>query len=524
MRRFFMGLAMIAALGMIPGSVRGNDRQITQQIVKGLEERKEEGELRGINIDLEVENGAVYLKGHVASEDQEKIALEVIRHIEGVRQVYNELNIQPTADPVVEPRKASPAKAARATQATATAPVPAILTEPAEEADEAPAPEQDSRELAQRIFARLKQEKDQGRLKGFTLDLEVDGGVAWLKGKVASQEQQNLVLEVVRRVPGVTKVVNGLAVAQQAKSSEDLASQVMQRLQTKKNTGELKDFGLDVQVEEGIVWLSGYVSSEEQKQLVLETARYVPGVVKVVNDMTISAPRQASATQAQTVSGARSARKAPVPPPEDSEESHAGISAPRPLPLQDSPVGSSVAAGATPLRSSKEQPVTFPAQPSVPAPGIHTPQAVIAGPTAGAPQPTVQYVWVPATATPAAVAPSAQVPLAFAPARPANYEHGPVVTGPVGSGEPQPVPLNPSIPATGIAAARFDHPQLPQYAWPSYAPYPNYGAVTYPRQYSPMAWPYIGPFYPYPQVPLGWRKVTLEWDDGWWQLDFKSRH
>ncbi len=47
--------------------------------------------------------------------------------------------------------------------------------------------------------------------------------------------------------------------------------------------------------------------------------------------------------------------------------------------------------------------------------------------------------------------------------------------------------------------------------------------VTYPHQYSPTAWPYIGPFYPYPQVPLGWRKVMLEWDDGWWQLDFLSK-
>lgn len=26
----------------------------------------------------------------------------------------------------------------------------------------------------------------------------------------------------------------------------------------------------------------------------------------------------------------------------------------------------------------------------------------------------------------------------------------------------------------------------------------------------------------YPQVPLGWRKVTLEWDDGWWMLDFSD--
>jgi hypothetical protein len=69
-----------------------------------------------------------------------------------------------------------------------------------------------------------------------------------------------------------------------------------------------------------------------------------------------------------------------------------------------------------------------------------------------------------------------------------------------------------------------DNPQLPGYAWPAYAAHPNYAAVSYPRQYSASAWPYIGPFYPYPQVPLGWRKVTLEWDDGWWYLDFSDRN
>ena len=76
--------------------------------------------------------------------------------------------------------------------------------------------------------------------------------------------------------------------------------------------------------------------------------------------------------------------------------------------------------------------------------------------------------------------------------------------------------------ASGVAPARYDQPNMPGYAWPSYAAYPNYAGLTYPKQYSPTAWPYIGPFYPYPQVPLGWRKVSLEWDDGWWQLDFKQ--
>ena len=81
------------------------------------------------------------------------------------------------------------------------------------------------------------------------------------------------------------------------------------------------------------------------------------------------------------------------------------------------------------------------------------------------------------------------------------------------------------LPGAGYAVvpARYDHPNLPGYAWPAYAAYPNYAAVTYPRQHSPTAWPYIGPFYPYPQVPLGWRKTTLKWDDGWWCLNFKAK-
>jgi hypothetical protein len=79
-----------------------------------------------------------------------------------------------------------------------------------------------------------------------------------------------------------------------------------------------------------------------------------------------------------------------------------------------------------------------------------------------------------------------------------------------------------SIPSGMGGGVSYDNAQMPGYAWPSYAAYPNYAAVSYPTQYSPTAWPYIGPFYPYPQVPLGWRKVALEWDDGWWFLDFSD--
>jgi osmotically-inducible protein OsmY len=102
----------------------------------------------------------------------------------------------------------------------------------------------------------------------------------------------------------------------------------------------------------------------------------------------------------------------------------------------------------------------------------------------------------------------------------------PGVAPPVqGPGGPAPGAMGAPMPATGPVPTGpvYDNPNIPEYAWPTYAQYPNYAAVTYPSQYSASAWPYIGPFYPYPQVPLNWRKVQLEWSDGHWDLKFDSR-
>ncbi|MCR5165248.1 MAG: BON domain-containing protein [Thermoguttaceae bacterium] len=96
---------------------------------------------------------------------------------------------------------------------------------------------------------------------------------------------------------------------------------------------------------------------------------------------------------------------------------------------------------------------------------------------------------------------------------------------PVGAQTAAPAPMNPqayAMPSNGGACMRYDEPYMPQKAWPSYASYPNTAAVQYPKRHCASCWPYIGPYYPYPQVPDGWRKVTLEWSDGYWQLDFND--
>lgn len=151
--------------------------------------------------------------------------------------------------------------------------------------------------------------------------------------------------------------------------------------------------------------------------------------------------------------------------------------------------------------------------------------------TAPAQQTAAQQMLVVSTSTPAAMPRAAARPMPLSVAytqeagvpTPAVPMEGAGVAGPpLPMGQPAPAYVPPGACPTQ-AGMQYDQPNLPNYAWPSYAAHPNYAALAYPRQYSPTAWPYIGPFYPYPQVPLGWRKVTLEWDDGWWFLDFKDK-
>ncbi len=78
---------------------------------------------------------------------------------------------------------------------------------------------------------------------------------------------------------------------------------------------------------------------------------------------------------------------------------------------------------------------------------------------------------------------------------------------------PEPVPMFMAPPA---GPYDMNVPKMPPYAWPTYAPYNNYSRVAYPEAYPYNAWPFIGPLYPFPKVPLGWRSVKLEFDEGYW--------
>lgn len=289
-------------------------------------------------------------------------------------------------------------------------------------------------------------------------------------------------------------------------NDQQIAKTIVEKLSAEKKSGNLKGFNIELNVEEGTVWLSGRVSSEEQRTTALEIARRVQGVKQVVNDLSVEASPVKHAIN----------RFESAPMQSVAHEIGTGVSsAPEPAQLQAVPLP----AYPQPIpqeaaQQQQQQYAQLQQQYALQQQQLAQLQQRYA-------QQQVPYVYGRS---------NNQVPLAYAPARTIAYNNAPggpagVVEGAVGGpveGAPMPLMSNGGG-SVGMAAARYDHPNMPGYAWPSYASHPNYAAVTYPKQYSPTAWPYIGPFYPYPQVPLGWRRVCLEWDDGWWFLDFNAR-
>jgi hypothetical protein len=282
-----------------------------------------------------------------------------------------------------------------------------------------------------------------------------------------------------------TALVPCVAMAGNQENAEQIAKNL-------KVSGQMHDYKIGVKFQDGAVWLRGQVSSEEQMKTAVALVAKMQGVTRVINNLTINASDMSAAPALQQPDSLARLQATAKPEPVAKAQPVA-----RPNPVSNATfVSNGAPVAARPVAATEEQSApAAPARVARPIPVAYTQVDNAAPQTAAAPAPMPMAVGAP-TPMPS----GAPLPMAAAPIP--SY-------APMGG---------------GVSPARFDHAHLPNYAWPSYASYPNYGAVSYPKQYSATAWPYIGPFYPYPQVPLGWRKVTLEWKDGWWFLDFKDRY
>jgi osmotically-inducible protein OsmY len=355
----------------------------------------------------------------------------------------------------------------------------------------------------------------------------------------------------------------------------EIADQIISTLKQKQADGGLKGFDIDLNVEEGIVTLTGSVANGPQAASVIEAAHSAFGVKQVVSDIEIRSQKVADAkvvstrakagldNQVRPASDASDGMQAPLTLGGfDTSDEVPSISVPEPPRMETRKPAVSVRDAAITENalsrlgeyksngqlkhfdldiSTVEGEVWVRGQVANMAqknlvlqtvqrvPGVTKVIDDLVSKEGGSTSLVKPASDARTVSTPANMPNMGRAiaePRAYATSTVASYDGGmPVESAPMSSGmSPMstPVPMNMG-PSYGAGAPRYDQPQMPGYAWPSYAAYPNSAAVTYPKQYSASAWPYIGPFYPYPQVPLGWRKVALEWDDGLWYLDFTSK-
>ena len=295
-----------------------------------------------------------------------------------------------------------------------------------------------------------------------------------------------------RLVLGIAVAVTSFMPVLGMADDQQIADFIKNRLQAEQEQGNLRGFNVDMRVEEGIVSFKGHVSNAAQEMTILKTAQRAGhlGVVRVVDDIDVNAgPEQASPYRNAGFEQSQQQSAQTYVAPQSYLQGSTTIlqappqqRAPQLQQVQQSPqMQQQILQLQQQISQLQQQRQEQPQQTTNPYRQISTQE-------------------YPVTAVEGIV--TGGDPLPFATSEGCATGSCDSVAHSAG---PAPLP----IPQGGGASAHSGAPNLPGYSWPGYAAHPNYAAVTYPKQYSASAWPYIGPFYPYPQVPLGCVRFPL---------------
>jgi hyperosmotically inducible periplasmic protein len=123
------------------------------------------------------------------------------------------------------------------------------------------------------------------------VDVETRSGIVQLSGFVDTEAQKSAALDTARAVEGVTDVKSALIVRP---GNRSVGAVVDDSIITSKVKAQLADdVGLgtanavNVEVRSGIVQLSGFVDSEDQKSRAASVANSIEGVAEVRNDIEV---------------------------------------------------------------------------------------------------------------------------------------------------------------------------------------------------------------------------------------------
>ena len=247
--------------------------------------------LKASEIKVTTENGTVWLSGTLDSQEKINRAIEVAKNQENVRSVQNNLTLG-------VPEQSASEQAGQKL----------------DKAGESIGQYIDDSVITANVKAAII---DDPLLKATEIKVTTDNGLVRLSGVLDSQEKINKALEVAKNQENVKSVQNALALGVPGQSAADLASQKLDEAKESISdkmadadrymddsaiTGEVKAAIIDdpllraseikVTTENGTVWLSGTLDSQDKINRALEVAKDQAGVKSVRNELTLAMPEQ----------------------------------------------------------------------------------------------------------------------------------------------------------------------------------------------------------------------------------------
>jgi len=216
--------------------------------------------LAPFDINITTSDGVATLTGQVPSEDIKSLAGEIARDTAGVRDVKNEISVDPAAQPSTE----------------------SVHVE--------------DLEIRVAILEALARSREIG---GKNIDVKVENRSVTLSGSVETPTQRNGAEQIARAVDGVAGVTNNLVVtnpqaaseppaatAAPADSNAELAKRVEFELY---RTNAFNTSTMQVRAEDGAITLAGTVRSRAEQLLAERVVQSVSGVKKVTNELKVMA-------------------------------------------------------------------------------------------------------------------------------------------------------------------------------------------------------------------------------------------
>jgi hyperosmotically inducible protein len=122
----------------------------------------------------------------------------------------------------------------------------------------------------------------------FNIDVDTDAGVVTLRGTVEDREAKTEAVKLARGTSGVRSVRDEIKVGEttagQRVDDAALVAEIEGRIAA---DPDLNPFNIDVDANQGVVSLSGTVTSEASRAKAAEIARGVSGVVRVENQLKV---------------------------------------------------------------------------------------------------------------------------------------------------------------------------------------------------------------------------------------------